>query len=437
VDRTLSWLVLLTGLALGPAVRGNGTAEPARPAPAVDRWIEQLGHRDFRVREEASKALGELGPEALPALRKAKDHPDPEVRRRLRDLIAPLETTVLLSPKRVTLRLTQRPLREAVAELTKQTGYKVEVYGGDNNQVYDFQTANLPFWEAVDKLCATCGLVLQHGWGDDRLRLQRQDSQTPFVYHAGLFRVVAEGFNHHRGIQFNAVRRNLLAPGDRSENFSFALSIASEPRLPLLALGPVKVSAAADEQNNSLVPAERDAFSPQHFYGYYGRGLSQQAQVSLAPPARDARTVRLIRGTIPVTVLVEQKPHITVANVLGAKGKKCKADNTTLEIEEVKLMPDKSCQIKLSLSEPRKDNPNDYTWVNSITQRLELQDAKGNKYQPHGTSWSNTSPTSVQGTFTFGTAGNAALGPPAKFIYYSWVSLQHYVAFEFRDLPLP
>jgi hypothetical protein len=437
VDRTLSWVVLLTGLVLGPGARGNGAADPARPAPAVGQWIEQLGHRDFRVREKASKALEELGPEALPALRKAKDHPDPEVRRRLGDLIAPLETTLLLAPKRVTLRLAQKPLRAAVAELTKQTGYKIEVYGGNDNNVYNFQIDNLPFWDAIDQVCATCGLVVQHGWGDERLRLYRQEGQTPYIHHAGLFRVVAEGFNHQRGIQFGVARRNLLVPGDRSEHFSFALSIASEPRLPLLALGPVKVSAAADEQNNSLVPAERDGFSAQHFYGYYGRGLSQQAQVNLAPPTRDARMVRLIRGTIPVTVLVQQKPHITVDNVLGAKGKKFKADNTTLDIEDVRLMPDKSYQIKLSLNEPRKDNPNDYTWINSIAQRLELRDAKGNKYQSHGTNWSNTSPTSVQGTFMFGSAGNAALGPPAKFIYYTWVSLQHHVAFEFRDLPLP
>jgi hypothetical protein len=29
------------------------------------------------------------------------------------------------------------------------------------------------------------------------------------------------------------------------------------------------------------------------------------------------------------------------------------------------------------------------------------------------------------------------VGPPAKLVYYSWVLMEHEVAFEFRDLPLP
>jgi hypothetical protein len=43
----------------------------------------------------------------------------------------------------------------------------------------------------------------------------------------------------------------------------------------------------------------------------------------------------------------------------------------------------------------------------------------------------------VQGTFNFGDGGNAQLGKPAKLTYYGWVTMQHQVEFEFKDLPLP
>ena len=52
--------------------------------------------------------------------------------------------------------------------------------------------------------------------------------------------------------------------------------------------------------------------------------------------------------------------------------------------------------------------------------------------------WTNGTPTSVQGTFMFGEPGNGVqAGKPAKLTYYGWVTLQHQVEFEFRDLPLP
>jgi hypothetical protein len=440
VERLWAWAVLLAGLAHAPSVwcNGNGTGEPAAPAPDPARLIQQLGHQDFRIRQAAGQALAGLGPQALPALQQARDHADLEVRRRVRDLLEPLESAALLAPKRVSLNLTRRPLKDAVAELARQTGYKIDAgHASRDDQVYTFRFADQPFWEAVDRLCAAGGLVVQHGWGDDCLRLQSQEAQTPYVFHNGLFRVVAEGFQHHRGIQFGAVPRNQIVPGQRSEYFSFALSIASEPRLPLLGLGQVRLTAAVDDQNNSLVPSLPNDAGFHGFYGHFGRGLSMQTQVNLDPPSREARSVRLLRGAIPVTLLVEQKPLVVADNILSAKKKKWKAGDTTLEVEEVKHTPEKVYQVKLSLTEPRKDRPNDYTWINSVYQRLELQDAKGNKYQPQGNTWSNTSPTHVQGTFSFGSLGNPQLGPPARLVYYTWVTRQHHVAFEFRDLPLP
>jgi WD40 repeat protein len=61
-------------------------AEPPPKAADIDRLIKQLGSEDFNAREAASKALRAIGEPALPALRKAGESNDAEVRRRARDL---------------------------------------------------------------------------------------------------------------------------------------------------------------------------------------------------------------------------------------------------------------------------------------------------------------------------------------------------------------
>jgi hypothetical protein len=57
----------------------------------IDRLIEQLGSNKFLKRERASQTLQAIGVRALPALHKAAEAADPEVRRRARLLLAVLD----------------------------------------------------------------------------------------------------------------------------------------------------------------------------------------------------------------------------------------------------------------------------------------------------------------------------------------------------------
>ena len=96
----LSEQVVIAGLVLSglsfPA-RAE-VAQPASPAPAtqpaaaatdaaVRELIDQLGHPDANVREQASSKLKAMGKAVLPALRQAADSDDPEVKARVRALI--------------------------------------------------------------------------------------------------------------------------------------------------------------------------------------------------------------------------------------------------------------------------------------------------------------------------------------------------------------
>ncbi|HEY1379192.1 MAG TPA: HEAT repeat domain-containing protein [Gemmataceae bacterium] len=434
----------LLGLALGVCLagaataRGEGVAAPA--APTVERLIEQLGSPDFKVRESAGKALAARGADILPALKKAAGHPDPEVRQRLATIIADTERAVMLAPKRVSLHLDGVPLREAVADLARESGYKIEVQNtGGAQPVVHLDADNVPFWEAFDKLCVQGGLVLQQHYDASMgLVLYNQNAVVPFVDYRGPFRLSAAGFHYNRSVNFATLPRTGIANGQRSEQLAFSFNVVAEPKLPLLGLGQPKVTLAVDDLGQSLVPSPlgRGMYESQ-YGGYYGyRTMVLQTQVQLAGTGGTARTVKVIRGTLPVTILAEQRPEIVVEDVLKVKHKKFEAKDVALDVEEVKEGPGKTVQVVLTARRSGKDNQYDYTWMNSLQQRVELTDEKGNKYQSHGFNWNNGTPTSVQGTFMFGDPGGK-LGKPARLTYYGWVTAQHQVEFEFHDLPLP
>lgn len=429
------------GLALGICLGLMAAARPDNPAPPPpnERLIEQLGSADFKTREAAGKALAARGADALPAMKKAVAHPDPEVRQRLTGLIADIERAVLLAPKLVTIKFDAVPLPKAVAELAKVSGYKIELQGAGGIQpLVSLAATDAPFWEVFDKLCSQGGLVLQQHYDVNQgLVLYSQNALVPFVDYHGPFRLSASGFHYNKSLTFATVPRNTVGAGQRSEQLSFSFNVVAEPKLPLLGLGQPKVTVALDDQDQSLVPPLIGRNYETYHSGYYGyRTVVLQAQLQLGSPAGNARAVKVIRGTVPVTLLAEQKPEIVIEKIMDVKKKKFEGKDVSLDVEEVKETPGQTVQVVLTAQRNGKDNQYDYTWTNSLHQRVELTDAKGNKFQSNGFNWNNGTPTSVQGTFIFSDP-TGKLGKPAKLTYFGWVTVQHQVDFEFHDLPLP
>ena len=80
-------LVCVLPLAVGLGV-GVPADAPPPPAADADRLVQQLGSSKYTERESAFKKLDELGPAALPTLRRAAQADNAEVRRRVGELIA-------------------------------------------------------------------------------------------------------------------------------------------------------------------------------------------------------------------------------------------------------------------------------------------------------------------------------------------------------------
>jgi hypothetical protein len=422
----------------------GGDTPPPAAAPTVEELLARLGHQDFRVREAAQRALAALGVEALPALRQAyKTRTDPEVRRRLDALIPPLETAVRVAPKLVTLAVTNRPVRETINELAKQTGYKIDLgNGAQENQVFTFRFDKVPFWKALDEVSRAAGLVLQRSYNNN-LNLQFQDSYAPFVCHSGMFRLTAQRFSYSRNIDFSSLPKNQLTTGQRNENLNCSLSVTVEPRMQLLDLGQVKLTEAYDEDRKAMIPAGEGVagVTGRHTY-YYHRSegnYTMQTDVALVNPSPRSRTVKVLKGILPVTLLVEKKPQVLVDDILKAKGKKAKVGGTELAVQDVteeqQAGRGKVFRVSIYVQEEGQGRVTNY-WYHSFPERVELEDAKGNKYFRNGASW-GTQGNGLHGSFNFSTNNNVQIGPPAKFTYYTWVTMQHQVNFEFKDLPLP
>jgi hypothetical protein len=454
------WLVVfLVGAPLLALADPPAQSPPAeRPAPAnappaanlrpeAQRLVDLLGSGRFWQRLAAMDDLEKLGPTILPDLHDAAKKPtDPEVRRRLEEVILKLETAGALKPTLITLKVTDQPLRKIAEAIGRQAGYRIEVWppaGADERDKrllsVDFQ--NISFWEAIQQLCELGGMILQEGWyGNDNMtiRLQLGDALPGFVSLDGPFRVVARSLNYSRNLDLGGNRPGanqapaVLEPR-RQEWLNLNLTISVEPRLPLYGVGQPNLEEALDDLSQSLKPLPSQAQTQvrQSYYSGY-RGYMQSVALSLNPMA-NGRRIKSLKGTIPVTLIALQRPKIVVEKLGEVKNQTFKSGLTTLVLEDV-TKNGNQVTLKLNVTEalPRGVGQ-DYSWLNTVMQRLEVLDDKGVKMQSFSSSWGMNG-NSVQGTFTYGGAGG---GTPSRLIYYDWITLSHDVPFTFQDLPLP
>ena len=431
-------------------------AEGAPPAD-LKTFIEALGDEQFDKRQGAESRLKDLGPAALPALKAARDHADPEIRRRAGELLAIIEQSVKLSPKLVNLGDGEFPLKDVLKDLSSQTGYGIETWPNLQDKPVQLARGKMPLLQALDLVGKQAGCVIQQGFGDDRLRLG-QGQPPEHAWYEGAFRINATNVQHFRNIDLN---QGPGAANRRTDSLTLGMSISTEPRLPLLGVGEPRLSMAIDNLDQSLMgpmPGEPGwnggAIRHVSRYGNGYRSQSQGFSANMRRANERSTHIKLVRGSVSCVVLVEQRPVALTHEILKAKGQNAKVGTTSFTVEDVQESPNKSVTVKLSVREGKEGSNNgDYTWLNSMYQRLELQDAEGRRFMNQGSSWGNSGPNFAQLTFTFAPpppgavpprgVGNAPIapkgpvGPAAKLVYTVWDTTEHSVSFEFRDLPLP
>ncbi len=169
--RKLSWL-LAPALALGLAVLVPAADPPKADAEQIAKLIKQLGSDEFEAREKATKELEQVGTPAVEALREAAKTGDAEVKTRAAGILEKVEkkaaTEKLLAPTKVKLSFKDTPLKDALTEFNKKSGYTITVHDPDNklkDRTVTVDTGEVTFWEAFDKFCEKAGLV-EATWAD-------------------------------------------------------------------------------------------------------------------------------------------------------------------------------------------------------------------------------------------------------------------------------
>ncbi|MBY0513879.1 MAG: hypothetical protein K2P78_08200 [Gemmataceae bacterium] len=423
-------------------------AAPARAAdgPSVAALIEKLGADDYATREQAGKDLLGMGDKVLPDLRKALAGTDnPEVSRRLAVLVRKLDLDRLVAPRRVTLSVQNKPVKDVVEAIAKQTGYKL-TYNGSSDAGLTVDWKDVPFWEAVDRVALSAGLMVQAGYDDDTVQLFPSRSLNPFVAYTGPFRVVAQQLSLSRSVQLSGLDPNGAAARNRGpESLNLSFQVFSEPKNPILGTTQAELVGGADDLGGSIIPP-KDPNNPNQYRqaGYYNqgyRGHQAYGNLNLVRSNPAAAVVRTLKGRIGIVMLAGVVPEVVVPDPLKVKNKKYTGRTIVVEVESVTETGANSYAVTITVSRIGGNNQYDYSWSNNLWQKLELVDEQGGKYRSFGYNSINHNPGSLHATMTFGpdhrTPNPAKLGPPVKLTFNEWQTLTHDVAFEFKDVPLP
>lgn len=413
-------------------------ADPSKSNARVLALIEALGAADYREREKAQRELVSLGQAARPLMKQAAATTDsPEVERRLEVMLARFDREEFLQPKRVTFH-GLKSIPELLKVLGDQTGYKLDGEPSDTKQNLKVDWKDKPFWEALDDVCNAAGLAVQiynDGTGSTPINVSSNNTFDPLVSYFGPFRVVATNISAGQNLQLSGLTRKGL-PVPRQHSLNMNLQLFSEPKNPMLGIQPIVLTKAVDDAGTNLLLAE-DATQRTSYYPYSAYRINNQyLALNLGKPDRNATVIKELRGKMTVTLLSSTRPDVTVEKLPTVKNKSFVSRTTELHIESVTEPTDAGFSVNLTAKYLHAMNE-DYTWANSVYQRLEAYDEKGEKFVASGATNQVQMPGSVALTVPFASPPGKKLGKPDRLVLVEFLTTPREVEFVFKNVPLP
>ena len=401
--------------------------------------IEQLGSPEYRVREQAGRDLSALGARALPTMKRAFAETDePEIERRLEVLVKKIEYDRLIKPTRITYQAKNATITQLIEVIIKQSGYRLSngVPAEAAKVKMSVEWKDTPFWEALDAACEMAGIIATPDENEDGfsgLSLYGNDTYNPYTAYSGPFRCVATNIGMSRNMQLSGLPRRALAPR-QSEYLNFNFQLMSEPKNPILGFHPPIITKAIDDSGHDIAISTGDEHRSYYTPNMY-RSHNQYVGLNLGTPNRNANSIKELRGKMTVMMLSDTRPEITVEKILTVKKKTFVSRTMELNVDNVSESGD-SVTITLSAKQLHP-NPEDYSWANTVYQRLEVHDAKGIKFTPTSTNNQNQAPGAVSMTVTFSPPEGKKAGKPSTLMLVEWISVQKEIEFAFKDIPLP
>jgi hypothetical protein len=155
----------------------------------------------------------------------------------------PSPPSALPAPKRVTHAAGKQPLSKVLAELTRQTGIRVEDRRGEPDGEIQVELNAMPFWQALDRIAAAAQARVDLYPRDGRITLAKRPPsyETPPLYYDGPFRCVLKGMTGSRDYETGA------------HGYRASLEVAWEPDLlPLLLETRPQNTILRDDKNQTI-----------------------------------------------------------------------------------------------------------------------------------------------------------------------------------------
>lgn len=432
--------------------------------------VRRLGAPKYADREAASAAIEKLGPDALPALRVVRTSPDAEIRSRAVALVDRIENDLMVRPTPVVVDFRDESLDAVLAKLSERGRANLllapRALALRDRRISLFRPDPVSFWEAVDLVAEAGGVELSGGLpkssfannspGSVALTLlpSVEGFTPPPVSRHGPFRVTLLNVTHNKERNFGgapgvpppdlAGERN--AP--ESEQFYAGLQVLVEPRLTVSQNGPARLTAAEDDRGNSLLPSQGAGAGFLHVSAYnpfdLPGGAAIQTTLGLKFPERAGRTIRMLRGVVPVT-LTARKGDPMVIPLASARGNSYHNPAAIVTIHEVKAGPILGqTLIELSVRDAQLSDPN----VNGFAANFpgprgvapaqtpfEIVDANGRPFPK----WLplNQFQTPEGSRMTVRLVQTAATGPPTHLRFYEFTRVDTDVDFVFHNVDMP
>jgi hypothetical protein len=226
---------------------------PAQEEGRLRELLQKLDDDAIEVRSAAAEALSRMSASVLPTLRRAALGAGPEIRDRLAEIVRKIEererlASLLPPPSRITIDVKNRPLREVLQAVAKQSATPIEIGNVPPDARVTVSLRQVSLWKALEAVCKASGKAMVGVDGDHILI-----SGEPYVELPGRmtdhFRVTLEGVE----LKSNGA----FGQPDRFETFNGSFRVSWEKGArPWRVVG--QLLELVDESGTDLVQGEGD-----------------------------------------------------------------------------------------------------------------------------------------------------------------------------------
>jgi hypothetical protein len=282
--------------------------------------------------------------------------------------------SALLERKTITLQTDTILVSQALAELTKQTGIRVDDARGGPDETVHLDWKQTPFWQALDALAAASKARVRIYPTSGRIVLDKRspDYQLPPICYDGRFRLCAKKITTSRDLEI----RNKNGHGKATH---LLVEVAWDPELlPLYLETRPHALRLVDDSNHVLtIPDEGSSLTPVD-----GR-IAVDIALRLPALPRRTLTIRSLEGEL--SMIGPSKMLTFTFETLDRLAKTKENDperqltqeNVTCRIRDVKLLPKRwTIRVALAYSGGLKQLDTYQSWLVNNEMTLESPDGK-------------------------------------------------------------